>query len=105
MTRGTGGFDQNLDWLSTSGFAKANSTMAPNGQDAVQRLAIFGRIAFGTNWIRSQVSRFGIKGISLTDIEYVSKLGCTVKLLAIGKQTGVLNEAGVHRAMIPQDSV
>src|ERR1700678_2128706 len=74
------------------------------GHDAAAKAAILAALAFGSDVVDSDVHREGITGISAADVAYASKLGYSVKLLAIAElvEGGPELSVRVHPAMVPK---
>jgi homoserine dehydrogenase len=64
------------------GSAETDPTLDVNGTDAVHKLAILTRIAFGITVSPDAVTRRGIDSLQEMDIRYGGDLGYTIKLLA-----------------------
>ncbi len=69
------------------GFAEADPTMDVDGTDAVQKLAILARIAFGVRVDWKTIPRTGIEAIEAIDFRYARELGYKIKLLAVAAST------------------
>lgn len=82
------------------GYAEANPTADVEGYDAAYKLSILSSLSFHTKIPFSKVYREGITNIENTDIVYGKKLGYTLKLLAIGKNTDSGIEVRVHPTFI-----
>jgi homoserine dehydrogenase len=85
------------------GFAERDPTADVEGFDAGAKAAIIASIAFGARVVAGDVYHEGISGVTQSDIEYASKLGYVVKLLAIAEREGDEGAIGVrvHPAMVP----
>lgn len=83
------------------GFAEANPTADVDGFDATYKLSILSSMAFHTKVPFSKIIREGISGLDIRDITFGKKLGYTLKLLAIGKNSEQGIEARVHPTFIP----
>jgi len=92
------------------GFAERDPTADVEGYDAGAKAAIIAAIAFGARVVAGDVYHEGISGLTPSDIEYATKLGYVVKLLAIAERDGAgASGAGgrgaigvrVHPAMVP----
>jgi homoserine dehydrogenase len=83
------------------GYAEADPSFDVQGTDSTHKLTLLSSIAFGT-WVDfKKVYTEGITDISSTDVEFAKELGCTIKLLAIGKKHADGVEVRVHPTMIP----
>lgn len=82
------------------GYAEANPSADVEGYDAAYKLSILSSLSFHTKIPFTEVYREGITEIDNTDIKYGKKLGYSLKLLAIGKNTDNGIEVRVHPAFI-----
>jgi len=84
------------------GYAERDPTADVEGFDAGAKAAIIASIAFGARVVAGDVYHEGISGLTPSDIEYATKLGYVVKLLAIveGSNGGSIG-IRVHPAMVP----
>ncbi|MGB0738425.1 MAG: homoserine dehydrogenase [Planctomycetaceae bacterium] len=64
------------------GYAEADPAMDVDGTDAVQKLILLTRLAFGTNVEMDCIVRQGIEHIELLDLLVAEELGFRIKLLA-----------------------
>jgi homoserine dehydrogenase len=64
------------------GFAEADPSLDVDGWDAVQKLVILVRLAFGVSVAPDAVDRVGIRDVSGTDVAALAQLGYRVRLLA-----------------------
>ena len=67
------------------GYAEADPAMDVDGTDAAQKLVILSQLAFGTTVPLEAFPRQGIDTLELADLTYASRLGYTVKLLAVSR--------------------
>ena len=88
------------------GYAEADPTSDVSGGDALNKIVILARLAFGASLDVDSVYCEGIENVSIQDIRYGRELGYDVKLLAIAKRhdDGRI-EARVHPTLVPSDSV
>ena len=96
------------------GYAEADPTGDVEGDDAVNKLVVLARLAFG-QWLqpasiarqpltaRGQ-GRPGITGVTDQEIEGAAALGLTIKLLASATRTGTGISASVLPTAVPSDS-
>ncbi|MDE6442767.1 MAG: homoserine dehydrogenase [Clostridia bacterium] len=82
------------------GYAEANPSADVEGYDAAYKLSILSSLSFHTKIPFTEVYREGITEIDNTDIKYGKKLGYSLKLLAIGKNSENGIEVRVHPAFI-----
>ena len=88
------------------GYAEADPSSDVSGRDALNKITILARLAFGVVLDVDNVYCEGIENVSIQDIEYAGKLGYTVKLLAIAKRHPDNRvEARVHPTLVPSDSI
>jgi homoserine dehydrogenase len=84
------------------GYAERDPTADVEGYDAGAKAAIIASIAFGVRVVAGDVYHEGISDITQTDIEFASRLGYAIKLLAICEQFDDDSVAvRVHPAMVP----
>jgi homoserine dehydrogenase len=69
------------------GFAEADPSLDVDGWDAVSKLVILSRIAFGVNITSDAVDRRGIRDVSTADVGALAQLGYRVRLLAHAERT------------------
>ncbi|PHS34871.1 MAG: homoserine dehydrogenase [Alkaliphilus sp.] len=101
MTKEKMSFKDVLKEAQELGFAEADPTSDVNGSDAAYKLAILSKDAFGIIVNPEDISREGIRNISLEDIEYGQELGYKIKLLALGEKSNEHVELSVQPALIP----
>lgn len=68
------------------GYAERNPEADVEGYDACRKIAILSSLAFGEHVDFEDIYTEGITGITATDIQYVKKMGKTVKLLAYSRK-------------------
>ena len=64
------------------GFAEADPSLDVDGWDAVSKLVILSRLAFGVNVTSDAVDRRGIRDVAAADVGALAQLGYRVRLLA-----------------------
>ena len=84
------------------GYAEADPTSDVEGLDAARKLAILASIAFNSRVTLADVYVEGISRITRADLQYAAELGCTIKLLAVGKHLDEGIEIRVHSAILPK---
>ena len=106
MARDGSDYDEVLDKAQKLGYAESDPTADISGSDALNKIVILARLAFGTDIDVDKVYCEGIENISIEDIEYAWEFGYTIKLLAIAKKhnDGRI-EARVHPTMVPSESI
>ncbi|MFC1693385.1 homoserine dehydrogenase [Candidatus Latescibacterota bacterium] len=99
-------YDRVLAHAQELGYAEADPTSDVSGTDALHKIVILTRLAFGATLDVDQVNCEGIESITIQDINYAKELGYTIKLLAIAKKhdDGRI-EARVHSTLVPFNSV
>ncbi|MBF0521741.1 MAG: homoserine dehydrogenase [Candidatus Omnitrophica bacterium] len=104
MTKKGFTFAQALKEAQKKGYAESDPTLDINGMDSAHKLAILIYLAFGKKIKATDMYVEGITQIAQSDIEYVSHLNYTVKLLAIAKKEDDEIEARVHPTLISNDN-
>lgn len=106
MTRDGLDYNTVLGRAQKLGYAEADPTSDVSGGDALNKIVILARLAFGAQLSLEDVFCEGIENITIRDIEYAEQLGYDIKLLAIAKRYGDnLIEVRVHPTLVPSDSV
>ena len=82
------------------GYAEFDPTNDVEGFDSMYKLSILSSMAFHTKIPHTHIFREGITNIDGKDIAFGKELGYTLKLLAIGKNTGNGIEVRVHPTFI-----
>ena len=90
-------FEAALKEAQDLGFAERNPAADIEGADACRKIAILCSLAFGQPLSYTRIPTTGITGVTAEDFIYAEKLGCTVKLLASGRQT----ENGIAARVAP----
>lgn len=93
-------YDNALSEAQMLGYAEKDPTSDVDAYDSTYKLSILASLAFKTKIPYTKIYREGIRGVSLIDINYGTKLGYTLKLLAIGKNTSNGIEVRVHPTFI-----
>ncbi len=83
------------------GYAEPDPSNDLNGHDAVFKLAILVRLAFGIEVAPEDIYREGIGTVVPQDFVDAASLGYGVKLLALARRQGDGIVAGVHPALVP----
>jgi len=84
------------------GLAERDPTADVEGHDAAAKTAILAGVAMGYDVVTADVPREGITHIGAVDIEFASRFGYVVKLLAVVERIGTDEvSARVHPAMVP----
>lgn len=103
MTRDKTDFETVLKQAQDLGFAESDPTADVDGFDASYKLAILSKDAFGVIPDPDEISKEGIRKISIEDIDYGLELGYKIKLLALGEKTNEHVELSVQPTLIPID--
>ncbi|MDQ2677952.1 MAG: homoserine dehydrogenase [Actinomycetota bacterium] len=86
------------------GYAERDPTADVEGFDAGAKAAIIATIAFGHKVVAGDVYHEGISKITQTDIDFATRLGYVIKLLAIAERFDDDSLAvRVHPAMVPAE--
>ncbi len=106
MARDGSDYDEVLAKAQKLGYAEADPTSDVSGSDALNKIVILAKLAFGANLDVDKVHCEGIETISIDDIKNARELGFAIKLLAIAKKhpDGRV-ETRVNPAFIPSDSI
>ena len=96
-------FEDALSEAQELGYAEADPTADVDAHDAVYKLSILARLAFGASASPDMIHREGIRNIGAKDLRYARALGFTVKLLAIARAGPDGVRCRVHPALVPAD--
>ncbi len=96
-------FEDALSEAQKLGYAEADPTADVDAHDAVYKLSILARLAFGASAHPDMIHREGIRNIGAKDLRYASALGFTIKLLAIARVGSEGVRCRVHPALVPVD--
>jgi hypothetical protein len=107
-------YDDVLREAQEQGYAEADPSGDVEGDDAVNKIVILARLAFG-RWLDPSsvgrrppavrgMGRPGITGVTDQEIEGAAALGLTIKLLATATRRGDDIEAAVIPTVVPSDS-
>jgi homoserine dehydrogenase len=94
-------YDEALAEATELGYAEPDPSADVEGFDAAAKCAILASLAFNTRVVAGDVYRQGITDVTAADIGAASRMGYTVKLLAIAELIDGEVSARVHPAMIP----
>ena len=97
-------YEEALKEAQKLGYAEFNPTADVEGFDATYKLSILSSLAFNTKVPVEKIYREGITAIDKEDIAYGKKLGYTLKLLGIGKNTDNGIEVRVHPTFVKNDN-
>lgn len=106
MTRDGLDYDEVLARAQKLGYAEADPASDISGSDALNKIVILARLAFGAALETDKIYCEGIQNVTVQDIKYAGELGYNIKLLAIAKKhkNGCI-EARVHPTLVPSGSV
>ena len=96
-------FEDALSEAQELGYAEADPTADVDAHDAVYKLSILARLAFGASASPNMIHRERIRNIGAKDLRYARALGFTVKLLAIARAGSDGVRCRVHPALVPAD--
>ena len=96
-------FEDALSEAQRLGYAEADPTADVDAHDAVYKLSILARLAFGVSAQPEMIHREGIRNIGAKDLRYANALGFKVKLLAIARAGSDGVRCRVHPALVPID--
>ncbi len=94
-------FEDALAEAQSLGYAEADPTADVDAHDAVYKLSILTRLAFGASVNPEAIHREGIRNIGAKDLRYAGALGFTIKLLAIARSESSGVRCRVHPALVP----
>lgn len=81
------GFDEMLKDAQAKGYAERNPEADIEGYDACRKIAILSSLMCGKNVKYEDIYTEGISGITAKDFKYAHAIGCSIKLLAVSKET------------------
>ena len=96
-------FEDALSEAQELGYAEADPTADVDAHDAMYKLSILARLAFGASAHPEAIYREGIRNIGAKDLRYAGALGFTIKLLAIARNGSNGVRCRVHPALVPVD--
>lgn len=70
------------------GYAEADPTADVEGLDSMRKLNILSSIAYHSSIKEESIETYGISTIIKEDVEYIDRMGCTMKLLGMSKISG-----------------
>ena len=97
-------FDVALKDAQEKGYAERNPEADVEGYDACRKIAILSSLVFGKQVEYDKIYTEGISKIQLEDVEYVSKIGCVIKLLALSSERNGQVYARVCPTVISRDN-
>lgn len=105
MIRDGESFENALSNAQAKGYAERNPAADIEGTDACRKIAILASLAFGKYIDSTKISTEGITKITLEDVEYARRLGCSIKLIGQCKKIGEKVYAKVSPLMLPDENV
>lgn len=96
-------FQEVLSEAKRLGYAESDPAMDIEGTDSAHKLAILASLSFSAIVKLGDIYVEGIKEITPADIRYAKEVGCSIKLLAIAKESQGEIEVRVHPTLLPQD--
>lgn len=94
-------FETALQEAQEQGFAEADPSLDIDGYDTAHKAAILASLAYGSPVALDAVSVEGIRGLAPMDLEFASRFGYRIKLLAVIKRDGAAMEVRVHPTLVP----
>ena len=96
-------FEDVLKDAQNLGYAESDPSDDIEGTDAVYKLSILTRLAFGVAPTTSDIHKEGITGIKQKEFRYSRELGFTIKLIASAQKRSDKLLLRVHPALIPKE--
>ena len=96
-------FEDVLKDAQNLGYAESDPSDDIEGTDAVYKLSILTRLAFGVAPTTSDIHKEGINGIKQKEFRYSRELGFTIKLIASAQKRSDKLLLRVHPALIPKE--
>lgn len=103
MTMENAKYSDVLAEAQNKGYAEKDPAKDVEGIDSAHKLAILAKLAYGLNFDFDKIYCEGITEIELEDIRYAERLGYTLKLLVISKNTRDGLELRVHPTLLPDE--
>ena len=97
-------FDHTLKFAQEKGYAEPDPSFDIEGMDAAHKIGILSSIAIGTSLPPNDFYVEGIKDIDSTDFKYASKLGFSIKHLAVASLTENEVQLRAHPVLVSSDS-
>ena len=97
-------FDPTLKFAQEKGYAEPDPSFDIEGMDAAHKIGILSSIAIGTSLPPNDFYVEGIKDIDSTDFKYASKLGFSIKHLAVASLTENEVQLRAHPVLVSSDS-
>ena len=97
-------FDPTLKFAQEKGYAEPDPSFDIEGMDAAHKIGILSSIAIGTSLPPNDFYVEGIKDIDSTDFKYASKLGFSIKHLAVASLSENEVQLRAHPVLVSSDS-
>ena len=97
-------FDPTLKFAQEKGYAEPDPSFDIEGMDAANKIGILSSISIGTSLPPNDFYVEGIKDIDSTDFKYASKLGFSIKHLAVASLTENEVQLRAHPVLVSSDS-
>ena len=95
-------FEDALSDAQKKGYAERNPAADIEGHDACRKIAILSSLAYGRQINSDDIKTEGITNITLQDVKYAEKEGCSIKLIGRSKNCGDSVYACVSPVMLPK---
>ncbi|MBO4235746.1 MAG: homoserine dehydrogenase [Firmicutes bacterium] len=96
-------YEEALKDAQKKGFAEADPTADVEGIDAANKLSILTSLCFDEYIPPEEITREGISGVTMSDIEEARSKGGKIKLIASAKKRGAILSYSVKPTFIPND--
>lgn len=94
-------YEQAVKQAQDLGFAEADPSSDVEGDDALYKIAILAKTAFGQRINIKDIPKEGITKISKEDMNYAKEFGYSIKLIASASREGEEIELRVHPTFVP----
>jgi len=101
MSQDGADFDSILKEAQDLGFAEADPTADVDGLDAARKMTILSILGFSMPFNLEDVEVKGIRGLSLSDIQYAEELGYRIKLIGIAENDSNGVSVSVEPTFLP----
>ena len=98
-----GDFDPILKDAMDQGYAEADPSLDIDGDDTAHKAMILTALAFNRFFDQSDLVVDGIRGMSLSDLQYAAELGYRIKLIGVIREEDGEVELRVHPALVPHE--
>ncbi len=94
-------FEDALSSAQKNGYAEADPTADIEGIDACRKIAILSSLVYGNSVKCEDIYTEGITKITLDDVNYAAKFGCSIKLICFSEKTEKGAEIWVSPMLLP----